>query len=194
MFIEMIKRSYRMTKRADARGETRARIVAATIALHEEVGPKETTISAIAERAGVQRLTVYRHFPDDAALLQACSSGWRELNPPPEPASIAGEGRQGCREGLAALYGYYSRTRRMWTSILRDEPDVAALKPPLDRYRRYLAEFGHALLAQLRPRPGRKACAAATLAHAVRFSTWQSLDETGLDDDAKAALVMDWLK
>ncbi len=65
-----------MAKRAESRDETRSRIVGAAIALHEEVGPKATTISAIADRAGVQRLTVYRHFPDDASMFQACSSGW----------------------------------------------------------------------------------------------------------------------
>jgi len=188
----MAKRTYRMTKRAESRDETRARIVDAAIALHEEVGPKDTTISAIAERAGVQRLTVYRHFPDDETLLQACSSGWIASHPPPAPESVAGEGVQACRGGLAALYAYYSDTRRMWTSILRDEGDVEALRGPLGGYRQYLDRYAERLHGAIVPGdPGRDV--RVTLRHAVDFSTWVSLTARGLSDSDKADLVMGWL-
>src|SRR4051812_50061883 len=79
------KRPYRMTRRAELEDQTRRRITESAVALHEEVGPAQTSISAIAERAGVRRSTVYRHFPDEEALFAACSSHWRAAEPPPGP-------------------------------------------------------------------------------------------------------------
>ncbi len=72
----MTKRSYNLGQRASSQEETPRRIVDATVALHEEIGPRATTISAIAEKASVQRLTVYRHFPDETELFKACTSHW----------------------------------------------------------------------------------------------------------------------
>src|SRR5262245_61225968 len=108
-------RRYKQSQRALSQEETRARIVEATVALHEDPGPRATTISAIAEKAGVQRLTVYRHFPDEASLFKACSSHWEAQNPPPDPtlwAEIA-DAHERARTALVALYRYYRRTRGM---------------------------------------------------------------------------------
>jgi AcrR family transcriptional regulator len=82
-----MSRQYRQIKRAALQDETRLRITEATVDLHGSVGPRRTTISAVAERAGVQRATVYRHFPDERALFAACSSHWRDANPRPDPAT-----------------------------------------------------------------------------------------------------------
>src|SRR5918999_188498 len=79
-------RSYRMSRRAEGVAETRQRIVEATVELHGTVGPAASTIAAIAERAGVTRLTVYRHFPDDEALWAACSGHWLSQQDPPDPS------------------------------------------------------------------------------------------------------------
>lgn len=190
----MTKRTYRMTRRAESRDDTRARIVDAAIALHEEIGPKATTISAIAERAGVQRLTVYRHFPDDTSMFQACSSGWYARNPFPDVNSIEARGPQGCREGLLALYRYYSGTSRMLASVLRDLSDMPVLHGPNQPFVDYLEGLHRTLLALVSPPLSREAFAATTLAHAIRFTTWQSLQEAGLADDAKADLVLEWLR
>ena len=83
------KRPYRMKRRAELEEQTRRRITESTVALHEELGPARTSISAVAERAGVRRSTVYRHFPDDETLFAACSSHWRAANPPPDPSAWA---------------------------------------------------------------------------------------------------------
>src|SRR3954449_5500716 len=83
------KRPYRMTKRAELEEQTRMRITESAVALHQELGPARTSISAVADRAGVRRSTVYRHFPDEAALFDACSSHWRAANPPPDPQAWA---------------------------------------------------------------------------------------------------------
>lgn len=194
MFSEMSRRPYRMARRAESRDETRARIVDAAIALHEEIGPQATTISAIAQRAGVQRLTVYRHFPDDASMFQACSSGWYERNPFPDLDAIPGGGLQGCREGLLALYRYYSGTQRMLASVLRDVPDMPVLGPPNRPFVDFLSELQRKLLERLSPPLSREAFASLTLGHAIKFPCWQSLQEAGLSDEAKADLVVEWLK
>src|ERR671931_1795497 len=84
------RRPYRMKRRAELEELTRRRITESAVALHQELGPAQTSISAIADRAGVRRSTVYRHFPDEEALFRACSSYWRAVNPPPDPRAWAG--------------------------------------------------------------------------------------------------------
>ena len=84
------KRRYRKRRRAELEDETRRRITEAAVELHGTVGPARTTISAVAERAGVQRATLYRHFPDEEALFDACSSHWAAQHPLPDLADWAG--------------------------------------------------------------------------------------------------------
>src|SRR5688572_5888882 len=104
-----MSRKYELKRRAERQAETRRRIVDATVGLHTSVGPARTTISAIAERAGVERHTVYAHFPDERALFQACSTHWRELHPLPDSArweSIADPQRR-LRAALQDVYAWY---------------------------------------------------------------------------------------
>ncbi|MCC5857124.1 MAG: TetR/AcrR family transcriptional regulator [Ectothiorhodospiraceae bacterium] len=195
MFIDMKKRGYKLKKRAESLEATRARIVQALMELHEELGPRNTTISAIAERAGVQRLTVYRHFPDDTELFQACSSRWRELNPPPQPATWAHQdnGPARCRLALEAFYGYYRHTARMWTVLFRDEPDVPALRGPMNGFRQYLEAIAADLVLTLVPPASQRRSTAATVSHVLQFQTWASLSAEGLDDTEAAHLATTWV-
>src|SRR5436305_9075314 len=116
------KRKYELKARADAQEETRRRITEATVGLHLEVGPAQTTISEIAKRAGVQRLTVYNNFPDELSLLGACSAHYGAQHPPPDPAAWTGvrdPGRR-TRAALEAIYGYYRETEAMTGKVVRD--------------------------------------------------------------------------
>src|SRR5690349_651020 len=81
------RRPYELKERARRQAETRRRIIEATAALHREVGPARTTVSEIARRAGVGRVTIYNHFPDDVALLGACSAHFAASHPPPDPGA-----------------------------------------------------------------------------------------------------------
>src|SRR5436305_8456994 len=103
------KRPYRKTRRADHEEQTRLRITESAIELHGTLGPARTSISAVAERAGVRRSTLYRHFPDEAALFAACTSHWMAANPMPDLAGWAAiqdpDGR--LRRALEQLYAYY---------------------------------------------------------------------------------------
>ncbi len=104
-------RKYDMKRRAKRQEETRQRIVEATVELHKTVGMARTTISAIAEKAGVERLTVYRHFPDERALFSACSGHWNAANPPPDPASWTqvADPEERLRSALSEVYAYHRR-------------------------------------------------------------------------------------
>jgi AcrR family transcriptional regulator len=192
MITEMKKRKYRLNQRALQQDETRERIVDAAIALHQEIGPAATTISALAERAGVQRLTVYRHFAAEGEILRACSSKWLGQHPPPDPAAIAdGDGAEHTRRLLLALYAYYEETQAMWRSLYRDRATMQALEEPMRAYDDYLAML--AAVIQGDWSPGRSKRLRATIAHALQFTTWQSLNTQGLANRAIAALVGEWI-
>ena len=188
------RRSYTLRKRADSQAETRRRIVEATMQLHEELGPRATTISAIAERAGVQRLTVYRHFPDETAVFQACTAHWLTLNPPPDPTAWTGIGESSKRvtAALAAFYAYYRETRRMWDAAHRDESDVPALQGPMSEFRGFLDGIARELATAVSG--GRKPdrALAATMRHLLAFPTWASLADAGLSDKKMAELGRRW--
>src|SRR5215204_5749017 len=109
------RRPYRKRRRAELEAETRVRITEATVDLHGSVGPARTTISAVADRAGVQRATVYRYFPDEDALFDACSSHWMAQHPLPDPAAWAKieDPEERLRTALSELYEWYERGEYM---------------------------------------------------------------------------------
>jgi AcrR family transcriptional regulator len=183
------KRPYRMKRRAELEAETRRRITESAVALHERVGPAQTSITAIADAAGVRRSTVYRHFPDEDTLLAACSSHFRALNPPPDPAAWAGiaDPRVRVQTALRELYTFYARTHRMYESLLRDEKLVPALERRLRDFHGYLHSVRD-ILSKGRGRASRRTRAA--IGHAVAFETWRSLtqDEELTNEDAVALM------
>lgn len=188
-------RRYKLKERALSQRETRERIVEAAVALHENPGPRATTISAIAERAGVQRLTVYRHFPSDAALFDACSSHWNAANPPPDPSawmSISDPKRR-AQTALLTLYRYFRASRRMLTSVLRDAPFVEQVEKALKPFRAYLTVLAEGLSARYLA-GGRGEAVRVTIRHAVQFETWAALTRDGLSDEAAAKLALDWIE
>lgn len=194
MITEMKKRSYTKRKRADQQAATRQRIVEATVALHEELGPRETTISAVAERAGVQRLTVYRHFPDDFTLFEACTSHWLEQHPPPDAGGWQGRSPEDAtRTALQTLYRYYRRTAPMWTVAYRDLELVPALEGPMGQFEDYLEGIRDGLLAQWRAEGAARRRIRAALGHLLRFECWRSLKAQGLRDPEMARSGATWV-
>ena len=175
--------------------ETRSRIVKATRALHEEVGPAATTITAIAARAGVQRLTVYRHFPDDRALIGACSDDWRADHPLPDPGSWSGlEGaRERMKKALGSLYAYYRGGSAMLERILRDEEGVPELKEVMTPWWEYHRELAAGLSVGWGGGARRQRLIRVAVGHAARFATWRSLAAEGLEDPDIVALMVCWV-
>src|SRR3990170_4419594 len=167
------KRKYQLKKRADEMAETRRRITEAAIGLHGTIGPARTTLSAVAKRAGVQRHTVYRHFPTEADLFGACSTHYFTANPWPdlEPWRTIPDPHQRLARALDELYAYYERTEPMFTNVLRDAELVDAIRPTLLPLQAFLAEAAE-ILAAGRPARGRRLhVLAAALRHAVDFHT-----------------------
>jgi AcrR family transcriptional regulator len=114
---------YELKKRAERQEQTRLRIARATLELHESVGPALTTRSAIAQRAGVTRPTVYSHFPDDLSLGKACSSLDLSENPLPDPGrwEEISDPEERLRSALTDLYSYFGRREQLWANVLRDQ-------------------------------------------------------------------------
>jgi AcrR family transcriptional regulator len=191
----MTTRKYKKTKRAEQQEQTRDRIVEATVALHEELGPANTSIKAIAERAGVQRLTVYRYFPDNVSLFQACTSHWLSYNPPPDASGwldIA-DAKEKTETALLAFFRYYRGTEAMWTGAYRDIDDVAALRDVLKGFEEYIDKARDDLLGAWKLKGKSKKQLSITLRHCLRFTTWQSLKREKLKDKQIVDLVMDWV-
>jgi AcrR family transcriptional regulator len=186
------KRPYNKKRRAELEEQTRVRITESAVALHGSVGPSRTSISAVAEHAGVRRSTIYRHFPDEAALFAACTSHWAQENPPPDlwrHATIEDPDKRVARV-LRDLYAYYRGVEQMMVNSLRDEPAMPVVHDALGPYRAMLVAVRELLMAGRRVRGRARERVEAAIGHALAFPTWRSLaSEQGLDDDAVAELM-----
>lgn len=186
-------RKYELKRRAERQAETRRRIVEAAVGLHETVGPARATISAIAERAGVQRLTVYRHFPDERALFAACTGHYLSANPPPDPEPWAGisDPEARLRRALTEVYAYYERTEPMFSSSVRDAPLKPVVFEVLAPFFEHWERMRDVLAVGWRTRGKRRELLLAAIGHALDFEAWRSLvREQGLDDEKAIELMV----
>jgi AcrR family transcriptional regulator len=186
--VHPMTRTYTLKKRAESQAGTRQRIVEAAVALHSSVGPAQTSFSMVAERADVQRHTLYAHFPDERSLLMACSGLVHEQDPPPsaEPwRSIADPGER-LRTGLAAIYAWYERHAELMSCVLRDaeyHPLVREISQL--RFGPARAAYNEVLGAKLNARQR------ALLHLALSFFTWRTLvREAGLKQNAAVKAVV----
>ncbi|MGE0565110.1 MAG: TetR/AcrR family transcriptional regulator [Pseudolabrys sp.] len=169
-------RTYTLKKRAESQAQTRQKIVEAAVTLHSTVGPAATTFSMIAEKAGVQRHTLYAHFPDERAMLMACSAHVEEREPLPDAApwrAIADRSER-LRSGLAAIYGWFERNAQLAACVLRDA-EHHALTREVSRLRfgPFFEAYHEVLGAKLNAKQH------AMLALALSFHTWRSLTQDG---------------
>jgi AcrR family transcriptional regulator len=171
------RRAYRKRRRAQLEADTRLRITEAAIDLHGSVGPARTTISGVAARAGVQRATVYRHFPDEDALFDACSSHWMAQHPLPDPAPWAKieDPEERLRTALGELYEWYAQGEYMLENVTRDLALVPALRPSMEAFQGWLDAAADALLSGRPERGARRRRKRAAVGHALAFETWRSL-------------------
>jgi len=186
------KRPYNKRRRAEQEDETRLRITEAAVELHGSLGPAKTTISAVAERAGVQRATVYRHFPDEEALFGACSAHWLSQHPLPDLAGWAaiGDHDERLRIALGDLYAWYGRGEEMLTRTTRDASLVPAMRQAVELRRAWLAAAAETIVRGRRERGARRRRVEAAVAHAISFPTWRSLvREQGLSGSEAVDLM-----
>jgi AcrR family transcriptional regulator len=186
------KRPYKMKRRAEQEAQTKLRITESAVELHGSLGPARTSMSAVAEHAGVPRSTVYRHFPDEQALFGACSVHWAEENPPPDVSrwEKIEDPDERLAVALGELYAYYRRAGGMLDKLLRDEatvPVVAELFAPFHQLLGLIAEIlmrGRGLRGKAKER------VRAAIGHAVSFRTWENLTQAqGLDDRQASELM-----
>lgn len=186
------KRPYKMKRRAEQEEETRLRITESAMELHGMVGPARTSISAVAERAGVRRSTVYRHFPDEAALFSACSAHWMALNTPPDLEAWAAieDPDERLATALGELYAYYARTEGMLEKLLRDAATVPIVDELMGAFRGFLEVTVETLLKGRGSRGNARRSERAAIGHALAFSTWQDLCRAQALDARRAAELM----
>jgi AcrR family transcriptional regulator len=176
------KRKYELKKRAEQVGETRLRITEAAIDLHGTVGPSRTTLSAVADRAGVERRTLYRHFPSEAELFAACSTHYFTANPWPDLGNWRAirDPQQRLERALDELYAYYERTEPMFSNVLRDAEVVDFARDAVAPLHAYLEEAAESLSIGRQVRGRRRQLLREALRHALAFSTWRSLSTNGI--------------
>ncbi|HET8568957.1 MAG TPA: helix-turn-helix domain-containing protein [Candidatus Limnocylindria bacterium] len=199
----MAGRKLRLRARAERMAKTRRRIVEAAYDLHCTLGPARTTVSAIAERAGVQRHTVYQHFPDDLALFGACTAHGLAIDPPPDPAKVGAirDPRARLRATLAQLYAYYRRNESLLANTARDEPELVRrvrdagidwrdVPETVRRYSELPVALRSALVTGWPVRGARRSHLMAALALALDFGTWSVLTRGSLLEDEQAVELM----
>jgi AcrR family transcriptional regulator len=183
-------RTYQLKRRAEAMADTRRRITEAAVSLHASVGPARTSVSEIARLAGVDRVTVYRHFPDETALFRACSQHYAASHPLPDPARWAqrADPRERLRSALDAIYGYYGRNETLLANVTRDAEHMPAVRAAGDYRRQWLAEVEQRL-AQGWDGNDRQVGHAVGLA--LDFRSWQTLvRERGLSTRQAIELML----
>jgi AcrR family transcriptional regulator len=191
------RRKYELKKRAERLDEVRWRIVDAAIGLHAEIGPAQTTVTEIARRAEVGRLTVYRHFPDEESLYRACGERWLGEYPPPDPQRWLETPDPALRTrlALAELYEYYALAGVLLANVIRDAAIVPPLRVVLDENLGAIAEqMRDALVHGWSVRGRRRARLRAVLGLVLAFQTWQSLADEGLTTEEAADVATDLVR
>ncbi len=156
------------------------------------MGPARTTVSGIADEAGVQRATVYRHFPNEKALFEACTGHYLSLHPRPDPSSWVeiADPSERLREALGELYRWWDETEDMMSRVIRDASLVPSMEGAARDFFAYFEEVRTTLMRGRRQRGKARARLAAAIGHAIAFSTWQSLArEQGLTNSEAVELM-----
>jgi AcrR family transcriptional regulator len=185
-------RKYQLKARAESEQRTRERIVQATMELHKEVGPAKTTVAEIARRAGVTRLTVYNHFPDESVLFGACQARWMGLHPLPDfsAALTLAHPAARARAVLRGFYCWYRETAAMAEKVQRDRGAVPHLDALMQRTAdARLAQLTQALADGFPARGRRTSVQRSLIRLALDFWTWRRLNLEGLDDGIAADLM-----
>ena len=181
-----------MRRRLESLEDTRRRITAAAFHLHATLGPSRTTIRAIADGAGVQRHTVYAHFPDLGTLYLACTEhGIRVTGmPAPDPWARIADPTDRLRLGLTELFGWYRANERMLHNVLYDVDPAAPPTAP-DLFDLRMASLCDAISDGWSVAvEGTGPTLLVVLAHAMTFETWRSLTGAGLTDEQAVDLLL----
>jgi AcrR family transcriptional regulator len=186
-----IRRTYSMGRRREQLESMRQRITEAAFELHATVGPAQTSISAVAERAGVQRHTVYHHFPDMTSLMRACTTHGMRITGIPDatPWRAIDDPTARLRHGLGELYAYYDANARMLGNVVRDLPLMADIGGA-EEFAEHMTGLFYALAEGWTDEPATQRLRMAAIGHAMAFATWRSLTDQGLSDAEASELMV----
>ena len=193
VIISSMPRKYEMKRRAERMRETRRRITEATVELHQAVGPARTTVSAIAQKAGVQRHTYYAHFPETKDLYQACTAHYLQRNPLPEPSrwEEISDPKERLREALKEVYAYYQGNEAMLTNVLRDMPFDPILQENNVLLFRHWEAMRETIADAFEASGERRETLLGAIALALELQTWRTLvRQQGLEDDRAVELMV----
>jgi AcrR family transcriptional regulator len=184
-------RAYRMERRREQLDAMSQRIAQAAFELHATVGPAQTSISAVAQRAGVQRHTVYHHFPDLTALMRACTKHGIQVTRTPEAGAWRAieDPTQRLRHGLGDLYAYYGANARLLGNVIRDMP-ILGDRAGAEEFVERMTELFGALAEGWSGDPAAQRMRMVTIGHAMAYGTWRSLTDNGLSDAEAADLMV----
>lgn len=175
---------YRSPLRAEQAAQTRERIErAAADLLNADGGAESITFRAVAERAGVTEMTVYRHFPTREDLLQGL---WRNLNARMGPAISMPTDVKDLLAQHDSLYEGFDRIAPQIIASLTT-PQGREVRAALDEPRR---RAFRAIVAEVNPdlNVARRTQAAAILQLLHSAHAWMSLREQwGLNGRESAA-------
>jgi AcrR family transcriptional regulator len=185
---------YNLKARAERQQQTRQRIVETAVELHRTYGPAQTTITDIAKRAGVERQTVYNHFPDELSLLKACSAHNRTLNPPPdpEPWRLIADPESRLRRALAEVYAYYRRNEQMQANVTRDAQANPNVRKVFEARIKHQESMRNVLAAGWEQGDGqRHKLLYGALWMGLDFQTWHTLvRQQGFEDEEVIELMV----
>ena len=185
------RRAYSMGRRQEQLDSMRERITEAAFELHGTLGPAQTSISAVAERAGVQRHTVYNHFPDLLSLMRACTAHGMRTTGIPDVASWVAidDPTDRLRHGLGELYAYYAANAQLLGNVVRDMP-LLGDQAGAEEFSEHMTGLFYALATGWDDAPARQRLRMAAIGHAMAFETWRSLTGNGLSDlEARELMV-----
>ena len=185
-----------MGRRQDAVERTRDRITRAAFELHRTVGPARASISAVAEHAGVQRHTVYSHFPNMESLIEACTAHGMKLTALPDPVewALVADPVERLGIGLAELYAYYRANAQLLGNVTRDMAVMPELVAGSHAFFAEMGKMGSALSSGWVVGRESERAHAAAVGLAMGFGTWQSLTGSGLTDEEALAMMVTFVE
>jgi AcrR family transcriptional regulator len=181
------RRTYQLKQRAESAEETRRRLVQATFALHGEQGIAATTMTQIAERAGVGIGTVYHHFPTLDDTIMACGQMVMATYPPPTEVIFAGAATM--RERLVRLaHALFDHLDRVAFDMVRSDRDrLAIVRKFVGEEQEHRIELTRAALAPFAIDRDLIRIAAALL----DIGVYRALQQVGLSLDEAAETIAD---
>jgi AcrR family transcriptional regulator len=174
-----------MDKRATAVADTRARIVAATVEAHRELGIQPTSWDEIARRAGVGVGTVYRHFRSLDELLADCGRIVEETMALPTPDEIARafDGARSLRARVQRLvqlvFDIYERAAPFIHNIRDERKRLPQLEPWHQMIESTLEALIREALGPVGPNPAQTEIARAL----IDLGSWQAFKQRDLVSD-----------